>query len=112
MASNCSAYILCDDCDPTLLIDCPVRPSATAAPKVEVTTEATVLTVNSIHEVSGNVDTVQAPAGPAEKDTFVVHNASLHDITLQNNGGTADLAVLEPGGIVTYIYDGDAWRLY
>lgn len=112
MASNCSAYILCDDCEPTLLVSCPIRSSATAATIVAVTADATVLTANSLHNITGNVSTVQAPAGPAEGDTFTAFNGSLHQVTLQNNGGTADLAVLDAGSHVSYIYDGDAWRVY
>lgn len=109
---SCTALLLCDDCDSTLLVEYPIRETATPAPITDVTTDAAALAVNQISRISGAVTTVQVPATAAEKDTFTAFNNSLHDITLQASGGTSDLAVIDAGSIVTYIYDGGAWVVY
>ena len=112
MANNCEVFVLCDDCEPTVLMPCPLRKSATPAPLADVTADATAVAVNTITRLSGVVETALLPAAAAEGDVVTISNVSLHSITLRDATDTTDVAVIDAGGVVSYRYDNAAWVLY
>lgn len=112
--TNDTAYMLCGDKDSTetLLVSSPVRQDATLAVKTAITADAASLTANTLNEISGPVSTVKLPTAGTQGDAVTIFNATLHAVTVQNGAATADLEVLAPAGVTTYLYDNGMWLKY